>query len=146
MRGAASATNPVRSAALQKPARRSHRGGTTAAPREATFGGYPITGVVLDEAVCDDWPQRDFDPIRMHDKEQTVPYFVYKIQPLLRLLEKVDAHDTFKAASEQAKMLRRETPPGDACRVKVIHADNELLAEDLLSQVRDTQPFTGDDA
>ena len=83
--------------------------------------------------------------IRLHDKDQTVPYYVYKIHPLLRILEKVEEHGAFKAASDRAKMLRREIPPGETYQVRVIHADNELQAEDLLSQVRESQPFTGDD-
>jgi hypothetical protein len=71
-----------------------------------------------------------------------MPYFIYKIHPPLRRLEKVEIFDRFKPASEHAKSLRRE-PAG--CEVKVIFADNELQAEDLLSQVREKEPITGDD-
>lgn len=74
-----------------------------------------------------------------------MPYYVYKIHPLLRILEKVEEHGAFKAASGRAKALRREIPPGETCQVRVIHADNELQAEDLLSQVRESRPTTGDE-
>lgn len=74
-----------------------------------------------------------------------MPYYIYTVHPPLRRLEKVEAHDAFKAASDRAKQLRREIPAGQDYQVKVIHAENELQAEDLLSQVREKEPLTGDD-
>ena len=74
-----------------------------------------------------------------------MPYYIYNVHPPMRRLEKVEAHEVFKAASDRAKVLRREIPPGKDYLVKVIYADNELQAEDLLSQVRDKEPITGDD-
>jgi hypothetical protein len=71
-----------------------------------------------------------------------MPYFIYNVHPPLRRLEKIAAFDAFKPASERAKALRREA---DGWEVKVIFADNELQAEDLLSQVREKEPITGDD-
>ena len=74
-----------------------------------------------------------------------MPYYIYKIHPPLRRLEKAEEHDSFKAASERAKQMRREIPQGEDYQVKVMFADNELQAEDLLSQVREREPITGDD-
>jgi hypothetical protein len=74
-----------------------------------------------------------------------MPYYIYKIHQPLRNLEKIEEHDAFKAASDRAKVLRREIAPGQDYLVKVMYADNELQAEDLLSQVREKQPITGDD-
>ena len=44
----------------------------------------------------------------------------------------------------EAKALRAADPPGTPGKVKVMFADNELQAEDLLSQVREAGP-SGDD-
>ena len=73
-----------------------------------------------------------------------MPYFVYKILPM-RLLEKVDQFDSFKEASTFAKGMRAKLTPTDNYTVKVIFAENELQAEDLLSQVREPEPMTGED-
>lgn len=75
-----------------------------------------------------------------------MPYFLYKIfETPVRRLEKIEHHDTFRAASARAKELRRALALGEGCAVKVIFADNELQAEDLLSQVREPPPEPGDD-
>jgi hypothetical protein len=74
-----------------------------------------------------------------------MPYYIYRIHPPLRRLEQVEAHETFRAASDRAKDLRRAIAPGEDYQVKVIYAENELQAEDLLSQVREKEPLTGDD-
>ncbi len=75
-----------------------------------------------------------------------MPYYIYKVftDPILRL-SKIEQHDEFRAASARAKDLRRELALSEGCAVKVIYADNELGAEDLLSQVREPQPELGDD-
>ena len=39
--------------------------------------------------------------------------------------------------------MEPDLPAG--AQVKVIFADNELMAEDLLTQVRESEPITGDD-
>ena len=76
-----------------------------------------------------------------------MPYYIYRVTPQgpVRTLAKLDAHDAFKSASNEAKRLRRDLDllPGEL--VKVIFADNELQAEDLLNQVREGEPLTGDD-
>ena len=72
-----------------------------------------------------------------------MPYFLYEIteQPI-RLLKKVADYPSFKEAGAEAKRLRAA---GGAANVKVVFAENELEAEDLLSQVRPPPPMIGDD-
>jgi hypothetical protein len=72
-----------------------------------------------------------------------VPYYVYRIMPL-GLLRKLAQFDRFAEASAHAKALRAGEAPGASGRVKVMFADNELQAEDLLGQVREPGP-AGDD-
>lgn len=75
-----------------------------------------------------------------------MPYYLYKVfETPIRRLEKIENHDTFKAASTRAKALRRELALSEGCTVKTIFADNELQAEDRLSQVREPLPETGED-
>ena len=71
-----------------------------------------------------------------------MPYYVYAVKPFAQL-HKLAQFDTFKEASAHAKALRAAQGP-DSPRIKVMFADNELAAEDLLSQVR-TRERTGDD-
>jgi hypothetical protein len=75
-----------------------------------------------------------------------MPYYIYKVvtQPI-RQLEKLAQYDVFKDASAEAKRLRKETDLSGGIQVKMIFADNELLAEDLLNQPREAEPLTGDD-
>ena len=74
-----------------------------------------------------------------------MPYYLYKIfETPIRRLEMIESHDTFKAASNRAKELRRELTLSEGCTVKTIFAENELQAEDLLSQAHETQPEPGD--
>lgn len=75
-----------------------------------------------------------------------MPYFVYKIhQHPIKLLELVQEFDAFKPASSHAKTLRASLTPADDYTIKVIHAENQLQAEDLLNQVREPQPRTAED-
>jgi hypothetical protein len=62
-------------------------------------------------------------------------YYIYRVFPFARL-EKVTQFDAFKDASAEAKRLRATADKPADCRLKVIFAENELQAEDLLSQVR----------
>jgi hypothetical protein len=75
-----------------------------------------------------------------------MPYYIYKVfeTPFLRL-EKIEQHDVFGVASDRAKHLRRELALTEQCAVKMIYGENELQAEDLLSQVREPAPELGDD-
>ena len=75
-----------------------------------------------------------------------MPYFVYKIfETPIRRLEKLEQHDAFRDASSRAKQLRNELDSNAEYNIKVIFADNELHAEDLLNEVRAPAPELGDD-
>jgi len=75
-----------------------------------------------------------------------MPYYIYKVfrNPILQL-KKIEQHEEFRAASTRAKQLRRELALTEPCEVKMIFAEHELGAEDLLSQVREPEPELGDD-
>ena len=71
-----------------------------------------------------------------------MPYFLYEItEKPIRLLQKLADYPSFKEASAEAKQRRAAA----GTNVKVIFAENELQAEDLLSQVRAAPPLIGDD-
>ncbi len=72
-----------------------------------------------------------------------MPYFIYRIKPF-NIFEKLTTFDTFKEASTQAKEMRLKEDKASLEKIKVIFADNELHAEDLMSQVREPGP-KGDD-
>ncbi len=73
-----------------------------------------------------------------------MPYYIYRIQAL-GVLQKIEQHERFAEASARAKALRATDAPGAAAgKVKVMFAENELQAEDLLGQVREAGP-AGDD-
>lgn len=75
-----------------------------------------------------------------------MPYYIYKIHAPLKNLELVGERASFKEASSMVKTLRAEVAGQSAgLSVKMIFADNELAAEDLLSQVRAPEPMVGDD-
>jgi hypothetical protein len=74
-----------------------------------------------------------------------MPYYIYRVLPFARL-EKITQFVAFKEASSHVKALR--TGPGlpADCKVKIIFADNELQAEDLLSRAREREEgVVGDD-
>ncbi|MGB7503675.1 MAG: hypothetical protein WBM25_14895 [Azonexus sp.] len=73
-------------------------------------------------------------------------YFIYRItERPIRHLEKLEQHEKFGAASARVKQLRAELPEGSTKIVRMIHAETELHAEDLLNQVREPAPELGDD-
>lgn len=75
-----------------------------------------------------------------------MPYYVFAVKPFAQL-DKLAEFDSFKEASARAKGLRaaQDLDLGrDAPRIKVMFAENQLAAEDLLLQVREAGP-TGDD-
>ncbi|GAB1232015.1 hypothetical protein UT4_04810 [Ferrigenium sp. UT4] len=75
-----------------------------------------------------------------------MPYYIYRVtERPIRQLEKLEQHDTYKEASVRAKQLRKDEVWGENGLVKMIHAQNELEAEDLLNQVREPAPELGDD-
>ena len=75
-----------------------------------------------------------------------MPYYIYKVSSFpIRKLEKVEQHSAFRDASARAKALRALLTAAEAGSIKMILADNELQAEDLLSQQRSPQPNPDDD-
>ncbi len=75
-----------------------------------------------------------------------MPYYVYKIDSFpIRQLAYLAHFDSFKEASTEAKNRRSTENLSDGQIVKVIFAESELEAEDLLSQVRPVPPTTGED-
>lgn len=72
-----------------------------------------------------------------------MPYYIYRIKPFMQL-EKLCEFGSFKEASAQAKVLRTTQPTDPAIKIKVMFADNELQAEELLCQPRAAGP-KGDD-
>lgn len=75
-----------------------------------------------------------------------MPYYLYRVsaRPFPRF-EKLAEHDSFMPASRQAKALRAAGAAGDGERIKLMFAETELAAEDLLSQVREASHEGGDD-
>jgi hypothetical protein len=73
-----------------------------------------------------------------------MPYYIYKVFPFHRL-EKVAVLDAFPPASAQAKAMRADPGLAPDCKVKVIFAQDELSAETLLTEVRESQPRTIED-
>jgi hypothetical protein len=74
-----------------------------------------------------------------------MPYFIYEIGPL-NILNKRGQADSFKEAKAIANDLRKGLDPNTGSQIKMIFAENELLAEDTLSQPRELDPsLAGDD-
>ncbi len=73
-----------------------------------------------------------------------MPYFVYEIHPM-HIVRKVAQFDKFKDASANAKDLRNTLTGADNYSIKVIFAENELHAEEMLGEVREKPPTTGED-
>lgn len=76
-----------------------------------------------------------------------MPYYVYRVTQLgpVKQLEKITQFDVFKEASSEAKRLRKEPDLPAGALIKVMFAENQLMAEELLNQVREGEPLTGDD-
>jgi hypothetical protein len=72
-----------------------------------------------------------------------MPYYVFRVRPYAQI-EKLDEFDVFKEASARAKALRAADSGTDVGKVKVMFADSQALAKDLLCQIRDPGP-SGDD-
>ncbi len=70
-----------------------------------------------------------------------MPYYIYRVFEFpVRRLEPAGREDAFRAASARTKALRAspDLPPG--CTVRMVFAQTELEAEDLLSQKREAAP------
>jgi hypothetical protein len=76
--------------------------------------------------------------------EGIVPYYVYRVYPFRRL-EKAEAFPAYGAAAAKAKALRSDPARPSDCAVKLVFAESERHAEDLLTQVREKAPGTPDD-
>ncbi len=76
-----------------------------------------------------------------------MPYYIYRVTQVgpVKQLEKITEFGFFKHASTEAKRLRKASDLPAGALIKVIFAENELQAEDLLNQVREGEPLTGDD-
>lgn len=75
-----------------------------------------------------------------------MPYYIYKIfENPIRRLEKLEQHDAFRESSNRAKKIRSELAGNSPCIIKVIFAETELHAEDLLNQIREAVPNPQDD-
>ena len=75
-----------------------------------------------------------------------MPYFIYRItERPIRNLEKLEQHEKYGAALARVRQLRAELPEGSTAIVRMIHAETELHAEDLLNQIREAAPELGDD-
>lgn len=74
-----------------------------------------------------------------------MPYYLYEVGPL-NLLNKRGQADSFKEAKAAANALRKALDPNSGRQIKMIFAENELQAEDTLSQPRELDPsLAGDD-
>lgn len=74
-----------------------------------------------------------------------MPYYIYKIGPL-NILEKQGQAESFKEAKVVANELRKQLDPKAGQTIKMIFAENELAAEDILSQPRELDAsLAGDD-
>ena len=75
-----------------------------------------------------------------------MPYYVYKItaqegMSLVKSLELLDQFDSFKEAKVKAREVREKQDGGQGISVKVMFADNQLMAEEQLLEHRD-KPVT----
>ncbi len=75
-----------------------------------------------------------------------MPYYIFRVtERPLRQLSKIDERSSFKEASAEAKRLRAESELPEGVTIKMIFAEKELQAEDLLNQVREAPLMIGDD-
>jgi len=71
-----------------------------------------------------------------------MPYFIYKISSpegmeLVKNLELVAEFDVFKEAKSFAREKRAELPEDGTETIKIMFADNQLLAEEQLMEHRE---------
>jgi len=68
-------------------------------------------------------------------------YYIYKITPgptnLLKTLEMLEQHESYKAARNSARSMRSANTGGDNYIIKVMFADSELEAEEKLMEKRE---------
>jgi pyoverdine/dityrosine biosynthesis protein Dit1 len=71
-----------------------------------------------------------------------MPYYVFKMSSpegmeLVKNLELIDDYESFREAKNFAKTKRAELEKGDTAQIKVMFADNQLLAEEQLLAYRE---------
>ena len=75
-----------------------------------------------------------------------MPYFIYSItERPIKMLQKIEQHETYRNASARVKQLRVKLDESSHAIIKMIHAETELHAEDLLNEIREPGPELGDD-
>lgn len=71
-----------------------------------------------------------------------MPYYIYKItsqegMSLVKNLELIDEFASFKQAKNKAREVREKQDGAQGVTVKVMFADNQLMAEEQLLEHRD---------
>jgi len=70
-----------------------------------------------------------------------MPYFIYKITQspgaIIKNLELIENFPSFRLAKKQLRILRDDRDPEEKSEFKVIFAENELEAEELLQVKRE---------
>ena len=75
-----------------------------------------------------------------------MPYYIYHVTEFpIRQVKKLEQYDVYREASARVKQLRNELAEGSPMVIKMIHAESEFHAEDLLNEVRAPAPELGDD-
>lgn len=74
-----------------------------------------------------------------------MPYYVFRMQTaelaMLKQLELIEKFEKFKDAKLLARTTRAAQAEGDTAIIKVIFADNQLAAEEMLMEARE-KPIT----
>jgi len=70
-----------------------------------------------------------------------MPYYVYRVESaqmaLLKQLELIEQFDSFKEAKKLARDRRAALSDVDSADIKVMFADNQLAAEEMLMEKRE---------
>ena len=70
-----------------------------------------------------------------------MPYFVYRINPgptaIVKNLEAIGEFEQYREAKDFTKAQRIELAKDSKVQIKIIFADNQLHAEEQLSEARD---------
>ncbi|MCW9014157.1 MAG: hypothetical protein OQL06_10265 [Gammaproteobacteria bacterium] len=73
-----------------------------------------------------------------------MPYYVFRIEEaelaMLKQLDLIKDFESFKEAKNFAREQRAAQPEGDQAIIKVMFADNQLAAEEMLMEKRE-QPI-----
>ena len=70
-----------------------------------------------------------------------MPYYIYRTFAFpVRRLESAGSEESFRIASARTKELRASADLPAGCTVRMVFAQSELEAEDLLNQVREAAP------